>query len=259
MTAQGGPAPDLLNLTASVPPLNVGLRATIVYNGPGSWKNDALWDEYVVTIQNDGDAELSVTGAALVDFGGARCAPGDDPWELEKDSQTLEQRYRRAGVAFARGAVPRALVTGAAMATAASGGVIAGGVAAVAVVSVVALPVYYVVVLKENHRNKLAVNDEFRQRRIALPVTLTPGEVRTGSLFFPMVPNPQSLVVRWSDSVSPGELVLSLEALHGLHVTGQASKGSDARGQSGSKPESSGCRVDSLMGGVVAPSNTGRS
>jgi hypothetical protein len=219
MTGKDSPPPVLLTLGTSRPPIDLNLRAAIIYEGPGSWKRDALWDEYVVTIRNRGDQPVTLTGASLVNLSGSSEAPGSDPWDLEKASQTLEQRYRRAGIAFARGSVPRAILAGASSATAASGGVIAGGVAAAAAVSVVALPVYYVVVWKLNGRNKAAVNAEFARRRIALPVTLAAGEQLTGSLFFPMVPSPQSLKLQWSDGPTSDELVLTLKALHGLHVT----------------------------------------
>jgi hypothetical protein len=219
MTGKDAEPPALLNLSTSQPPLHLDLRAAIIYDGPGSWKRDALWDEYVVTIRNQGEQTVTLAGASLVDLAGSVHMPGDDPWDLEKASQTLEQRYRRAGVAFARGSVPRVLLTGASATTAASGGIIAGGVATVAALSVVALPVYYVVVWKLNGRNKAAVNAEFVRRRIALPVTLAAGEQLTGSLFFPMVPSPRSLKLQWSNGTVSAEVVLTLEPLRGLHVT----------------------------------------
>jgi CDP-diacylglycerol--serine O-phosphatidyltransferase len=100
--AQDTPPPVPLNLVAAQPPIELALRTVIVYNGPGSWKREALWDEYVVTIHNRGAKPLTIAASALVDFTGASHAPGVDPWTLEKESQTLEQRYQRAGVAFSR-------------------------------------------------------------------------------------------------------------------------------------------------------------
>ena len=75
--------PVLLDLTASQPPVALGLCAAIAYDGPGSWKHDALWDEYVVTVQNQGDAPVSLADAALVDGAGPDCKAGDDPWALQ--------------------------------------------------------------------------------------------------------------------------------------------------------------------------------
>jgi hypothetical protein len=183
-----------------------------------------LWDEYVVTIHNQSEEVVTVSGVTLTDFAGAIRAPGVDPWALEKESQSLEQRFHRTGVAFARSATPRVLITGASVATGASGGLIAGGIATAAAVSVVALPVYYVVVLKVNHTNKAAVLAEFARRRLVLPITLAASETRTGSFFFPMVPNPQSLGLQWSSGATSGEVGISLEALHGLHTAAGAQR-----------------------------------
>ena len=227
MTGKDAPGPTLLELTASNPPLDLALRTTIVYNGPGSWKNDALWDEYVVQIRNRGENTVTLTGAVLADFAGAGVLPGDDPWVLEKESQTLEQRYERAGVAFARGSIPHGLIAGASAVTATSGGIVAGSVATVAAASVIALPVYYVVVWRVNHTNKAAVNSEFTRRRLALPVTLAAGELRTGSLFFPMTPSPQSLTLRWSDGPAAGEVALALQPLQGLHEIASVPNGAN--------------------------------
>ena len=69
-----------------------------------------------------------------------------------------------------------------------------------------------------NHEDRTDINAEFRLRRLALPVTLAPGQTRLGCLFFPMVPNPRSLSLRWSTGQDAGEAVLSLKFLHGLHV-----------------------------------------
>jgi hypothetical protein len=221
--AQDTPPPVPLNLVAAQPPIGVALRSVIVYNGPGSWKREALWDEYVVTIHNQGAQPLTIAAAALVDFAGANQSSGVDPWILEKESQTLEQRYRRAGVAFARSAAPRVLIIGAGAAGGAAGGAFSAAAATAAAVSVVALPVYYVVILSVNHSNKEAVAAEFTRRRLVLPLTLAAGELRTGSFFFPMTPNPRSLNLQWSSGPVRGDLMLSLQSLYGLHTTSAAS------------------------------------
>jgi hypothetical protein len=178
-----GPAPPVpLGLTTAQPPVELELRTLIVYDGPGSWKRQALWDEYVVALHNRGEEPLTIVDAALVDFAGASSAPDADPWALAKESQTSEQRYQRAGVAFARSAMPRAFITGASAATGAASGFLSAAVAVVATASVVALPVYYAVVWKMNRSNKAAVMAEFTRRRLVLPLTLAASETRTGSL-----------------------------------------------------------------------------
>jgi hypothetical protein len=186
---QQTPPPVLLNLAAAQPPIALSLRSVIVYDGPGSWKREALWDEYVVTIHNQGAQALTVSSAALIDFSGARHGAGDDPWKLEKDSQTLEERYERDGFAMARSATPHVLVIGAGAAAGAAGNAMLSAAAATAATaSLVALPIYYIVTFSVNHSNKADVVAEFTRRRLVLPLTMEAFELRTGSVFFPMTP-----------------------------------------------------------------------
>jgi hypothetical protein len=60
--------------------------------------------------------------------------------------------------------------------------------------------------------------DEFNQRCLALPLTFAPGEARVGSLFFPMVPNPRTLILRWTSRAGGDEILIPLESQHGLHI-----------------------------------------
>jgi hypothetical protein len=227
---KGTPPPTLLSIAASEPPIEVGLRSVIVYDGPGSWKKRALWDEYVVTIHNQSGKPLSVMVATLSDFSGTLRSPGTDPWALEKESQTLEQRYRSDGVAFARSSAPRVLLVGATTAGAAVGGITETAAAAAASVSVIALPVYYVVVWNKNRSNKAAMSTEFARRRLTFPLTLAAGEMRTGSIFFPMVPNPRSLSLGWTSDPKSGGIDISLQSLAGVHTSAQRCADSDKAG-----------------------------
>jgi hypothetical protein len=70
--------------------------------------------------------------------------------------------------------------------------------------------------------NKVYFVGEFEQRRLALPLTLAPGEARVGSLFFPMVPNPRALSLHWSSGTTSGGLTLPLDSVQGLHVKAPA-------------------------------------
>jgi hypothetical protein len=69
-----------------------------------------------------------------------------------------------------------------------------------------------------NRHHKSAIKAEFNRRRLPLPLSLAPGETRTGSLFFPMIPNPRSIDVNWSTGSGTGDSVLALDFLYGLHV-----------------------------------------
>lgn len=204
-------------------PLDIALHHVIVYNGPGSWKREALWDEYVVTIANQGGEVLLIDEVALIGADGVRHLPGVDPWKLEAQSQTLEQRYKRNGLAFARSEIPDALVYGSSAVGGAAGSVFAAASSSVAAASVLGLPIYYIAVFGVDHSNKGAVRDEFMLRRLSLPRTLWPGETQTGSFFFPMTPDPRALDLRWWVGARQGVSALDLPMLHGVH--GRAAAG----------------------------------
>ncbi len=223
--------PPAVMLNENFPPgsLQASLNTVIVSGGPGSWKKEAFWDEYVVTFHNSSDQPMQIASVELVDFTGSPIQPGEDPWKLERESKSLAKRYRDAGMTVVRVAAPRALVTAAESSGAASAAIGGAGAATAATASVVALPVYGATVLGINIHNKKSITEEFDRRRVRLPLVLAPGETRTGSVFFPMVPNPQSLAVSWSNESDgrdphPSESVLPLDFLQGLHTKGAKEK-----------------------------------
>ncbi len=91
-------SPVALNLTAAPAPHDAGqspaievlVHSLIAFHGPGSWKRDAYWDEYALTIRNCSPTTLTVDSAALTDFQTLATSPGTDPWELEKQSHGYE-------------------------------------------------------------------------------------------------------------------------------------------------------------------------
>lgn len=227
MARDGTPRAQLLNVAFPSAPLHAALTALIVYGGPGSWKREALWDEYVVTLHNPGDQPLIVSAAELMDHMAVARAPGADPWKLEDESKALCKEYDRMGVAFVKSATPAVLTIGgiaagsAALAAATSTSavtvtVLQGPLAAITV------PSYLIGRVIANHEDRADIEAEFRLRRLALPLTLAPGQTRLGCLFFPMVPNPRSLGLRWSTGPASSESVLPLDFLHGLHVKAPA-------------------------------------
>lgn len=221
-TKEGIPAAELYNIPFAPAPLGASLHSVITYNGPGSWKRDAFWDEYVVTLHNPGAEPLTVTSASLIDYAGETRLAGDKPWELEKLSKTLEQQYKEVGMAFVRHAGATVTILGVGAAGVASAGVFSSTAPVIAGAAVAALPVYALAVLSINQDNRKLRELEFNQRRIVLPLTLAPGETRTGSFFFPMVPGPRSLNLRWSTGPATGDAALPLDFLKGLHLNDPA-------------------------------------
>jgi hypothetical protein len=222
--------PPIEPLNVKFPPstLDASLYTEISDGAPGSWKREAFWDEYVVIMHNKSDEALNLTSATITDYAGAVRLAGWDPWALERESKTLEKRYRDAGIDFARVAAPRVIATAAEPGIVAGAGIGAAGTVAAATATAVALPVYGVTIFSINMHNKASIKKEFNRRRLPLPLTLGPGETRTGSFFFPMVPNPQTLTLRWASTAGDGETALELHFLEGLHVT-EDSKLNNAR------------------------------
>jgi hypothetical protein len=213
------PPARALNVHFPPAPLDANLTNVIIDGGPGSWKREAFWDEYVVELHNSGKQPLQIAAVSLVDFAGTSRSAGEDPWALERESKSLEEKFRDSGMAFARIAAPRVLVTSAEPVAIASVGIGTAGAAAAATVTAVALPVYGLAIWSTNRHRKSAIEAEFNRHRLTLPLSIAPGETRTGSLFFPMVPNPRSLDLNWSNGSDTRDSVLPLDFLHGLHVT----------------------------------------
>jgi hypothetical protein len=212
------PPARALNVHFPPAPLAADLASVITDGTPGSWKQEAFWDEYVVVLHNTGEQPLEVASVTLVDFAGTSRASGDDPWALERESKTLERKYQDSGMAFARVAAPRILLASAEPVVIASAGIGVAGAAAAATATAVALPVYGLTIWGINRHHKSAIKAEFNRRRLPLPLSLAPGETRTGSLFFPMLPNPRSIDLNWSIESGTGDSVLPLDFLYGLHV-----------------------------------------
>jgi hypothetical protein len=217
----GGPPPQVLDLKASDSgPLQLSLATVIVYKGPGSWKKEARWDEYIVQVVNRGEGLVTVESAELIDLQQVARAPGTDPWVLEDQSRTNWNKYQKAGVAVAVGAGGALYGTALLEATTAPwlmGG--AGAAPALAVMGIIPVALVDVtVVAARNHYNKLAVEKEFERRRLFLPHVLAPGDAVQGSLFFPMTPGPRQLIVNGRSGAQPIVAVLDLGPLAMLHL-----------------------------------------
>ncbi len=81
-------------LTSEKAPVVVTVQSVIVYRGPGSWKRDAYWDEYIVALANPGEATATLESVTLTDFTGTASPPSDNPWALEKQSRDREAELR---------------------------------------------------------------------------------------------------------------------------------------------------------------------
>lgn len=216
-----GAQPQLMSINLGGEPVRSRLDAVIIYQGPGSWKKSAYWDELLVTFTNDTAEPVTLTASSLVDYAGTIVSAGVDPWQLEKASRSQRDRYNQAGInfalntlgyaAFTYGAAGAGMMVGAAMTST------WGGLAAGATVGLAAVPVTAIVVYAKNQKHKRQIEAEFSRRRIAMPIALAPGESRNGSLFFPMTVSPSSLRLEWAKGGDRGSSTLPLPMLAGMH------------------------------------------
>lgn len=202
-------------------PSAVSVQNVIIYRGPGSWKRDAYWDEYVVSLHNPGPTPLTIESAVLTDFQNQTATPGTAPWSIESESRTWQARAATAGgtaVKIGAGVVTTTVVgvaTGASIVGgggyAAMGGAIIGGL--------VAVPVFAGVTLYANVSARHEIEREFQRRRLALPATVLPGQTTQGSLFFRISPGPRQIKFHLVTDAGPRDETIDLSALHGLHLS----------------------------------------
>jgi hypothetical protein len=220
--AKSAPTPVALGWRAETPTVELTLQTVIAFKGPGSWKENAYWDEYVVTLRNRGPLPVVIERAALKDFLAQSSLPGDQPWDLEKRSrQQTAQLQHILGDAVALGAgivFPTVgglvLSSGAAMVSMAGGSVSPLAIWAGPAV----LPVAIGATVYRNLSGRHAIEAEFARRRIVLPQTLAPGQELAGSLFFPTTPGPRRLIVGFRENQRSADLDLPLPQLARLHL-----------------------------------------
>lgn len=204
------------------------VTTVVTFRGPGSWKRDAYWDEYTLTIANPGQAALTVESAVLTDRYGELVAAGGEPWTLEKQSRTYQQHHlSTTGEALKIGGGAIASSAAGLLGGAAIGAMIgnpAGWVivptwaAGAGIAAIAAVPVFAGVTVYKNVSSKREVEAEFERRRIVLPATVAPGADVSGSLFFRITPGPQALVLQCRVADEPRSIVIDLAPLAALHL-----------------------------------------
>jgi hypothetical protein len=225
LAAKNTPPAVPLLLSAEQPPVTAELDTLIVFHGAGSWKQEAYWDEYVISLVNHGQRPVTVEGAVLKSGVVAAAvthpsgeAIGTDPWALEKQSQKI---LKDQGHRIVADAGPNNAIGGLNLATMAlaSTAFATGSSAAVAgaTVGAIALPMVVVGSTVVAITGPYAIQKEFNRRRLALPLELQPGETRHGSLFFPITPGPQRLEVNFRGEGAEQTASIDLAVLAHLH------------------------------------------
>ncbi len=217
-------AAEPISLASASGDIHATLNAVIVRQGPGSWKRDAYWDEYIVAVTNPSDVTVTLRCVSLIGLAGETASAGTDPWQLEKQSQTrAEKNYglaKNTAVHVGGGVTTLAAGAGIGAVTAGSGGTIVSATAlGAAVGAMVAIPVFAGTTIYRNVHGRHQIQREFNRRRIELPWQIAPGESRQGSFFFPITPGPKTLT--FATEVSNGcaqATTIDLTRISQLHL-----------------------------------------
>ena len=219
MAGSGIPPAPTLNLRGNHATLGAYVDSVIVYHGLGSWKRDAYWDEYVVSLENRGAISATLLSAELIDSDNAALAPGKSWVRLEResrkwgDSHVLAQNLALgAGTVFV-GAGMVAAPIGAFLVYAAFQGVALTPVGA----AFIAVPLAAGWLSDTNGKHEKNIAAEFNLRRLELPAELRPGQTAHGSLFFRLTPSPQKLVLTFRAAGELREVTVDLAILADLH------------------------------------------
>lgn len=220
MAPDGTPAAVMLNLPANPAPLEAYVDTVITYNGPGSWKRHAYWDEYVLSLTNRSVTPGTLLWAELVDANGQPVAPGERWHALESESRAWwDANALGQNLALGAGAI---FITAGAVAApvgvlvvwAAAEGVAIGASTAA---TFVALPLAAAVLYGVNERGENRITEEFARRRLKLPLDFEPKQTRHGSLFFRLTPSPQKLKLTFRVAGQLRDVVVDLGVLADLH------------------------------------------
>jgi hypothetical protein len=246
--AENAPPAQLLNRSFSPAPVSASLASVIVYHGPGSWKRDALWDEYVVVAKNPGDVPVTLTAVELEDAAQPARVAGDDPWKLEMESAALARGASPSETEFAKEALPMGFAAGFGIEYSAFAhwavsvfrrpsqqdlpfwirerlfapytGAGHDWIAFSRSVGYAYAPLLIAEHVIANREDSSDIEADFRMRRFALPFTLAPRQARAGAFFFPMSQNPRALKLRWQRDGESGETQVTLEFLRDVHGPG---------------------------------------
>lgn len=202
--------PPALNLIGELEPVLCRVDSVIIYRGPGSWKRNAYWDEYLVTLRNRGDTPCTVESVTLTDFTGTSSPPSDNPWALEKASRTREEELK-ANTKDVLIQIGGGYVV---MSAAVTGGLAVAGFAG----GMLAIPAFVAGTIYTNVDHRHAIEGKFARRRIVLPVTIGPHETRQGSFFFRISPGPRHLTLLVEQAGVYRKVVIDLAPLAGLHI-----------------------------------------
>lgn len=210
--------------TAADQNLSATLDWVIYRGGPGSWAENADWDEYLIRVQNLGATELQITRITVVDSLGTSVSPAVNRSKLVKGANETMDRYKGEGLEVKAGVGSGTLlvagaVTGAAAVSAGGAAMYMGSAAAGGVLAGLALAPVLAVGGVMRGVNNSKVNNQIEIRQTLLPVQVPGGAERSLDVFYPLAPSPTQLEVTYIDASGEHLLIMDLrEPLNGLHI-----------------------------------------
>lgn len=201
ISASDSPQPQKTGISAQDNNVMVSLDYIVYPNGPGSWVKDARWHEYIITIRNIAGKPVSVEAVRIIDPRGIYINQGEGVGPLEAATESLMSIYKDVGINMAATASGLSAVYTAAPLSAIPflGPLVSMGGAAV-----------------QNRKTQVAakdaqnIQDEFIRRRLLTP-TMAADATITGSVFFPIIPNPKMLVIDYRVGTEGKTVQLPLE------------------------------------------------
>ena len=225
------PPADRIVAEASSPHMQAQLTWVLVSEGPGSWAEEAVWDEYLFRVRNTSSVPVEIGSVVVEDSSGQEAVAMDSRSALIKGSKQTAKRYKEQGVSIYTGmggAGMTALGVGSTAAGVAYGSTLSLGIMGGASSSSAALgtafglmvtgPVLGTIgVVRVARAHKM--NKRIQARHTALPVTLAPGEERMLDVFFPITPAPNRVSITYrQDGVAQRLDIDTRQALAGLHL-----------------------------------------
>jgi len=215
--------PPQIGISETDGTLRVTLDHLLCPNDPVSWLSNALWDEYLCSIENVSGDPISVQAIRIVDSRGMPVDRQSHPASAALLTMRLATEYERAGtlvVTSYKGRWHHSLLE-------------------VPVSKLPGLPWPWNGIMffytppelygSEQFVELQKITPEFTARSLGhtSALGLGPGAEATGSMFFPLVSSPRSLEVDYAiqaEGTQPTQtVVMSLDKLAGLHLqTGQS-------------------------------------
>jgi hypothetical protein len=214
-----------LDLRPAHSPVDMHLDAIITRGAPGSWKRDALWDEYALFLANRTKRRWRIESVSLVTVSGRIVQPGTDPWELE---EITADWWRQSGIDAAHGmvwGVGQVAGVGAAGVAMVGLSVLQAGVVARpdlavqiigAVHTAAVVPQALTAPAEVNAKSRQEVAVEFQRRRAALLAPLPPGREARGSAFFPITRQARQLIFVCSSGTETRKVTIDLPLAEAL-------------------------------------------